>query len=136
MATQTVVETSPHPPLTAMAVAAPVVGWLVPGAGHMMLRRWWRGLLIFACIVCMFWLGVQMQGKVYAPNTGDILDILGFLGDFGTGLLYLVTKGMGWGHSSIQLASADYGTKFMIIAGLLNVITAVDAHHIAIGKKR
>jgi hypothetical protein len=33
------------------------------------------------------------------------------------------------------LASADYGTKYIIVAGLLNVISAIDAHQIALGKK-
>lgn len=118
-----------------MAIMAPIAGWIIPGAGHFLQRRWGRGLLLMLSVVCLFVLGIQMQGKVYAPNTGDILDMLGFLGQLGSGALYLVTRAMGWGHSAIQLASADYGTKFMIVAGLLNIISAVDAHHIAIGKK-
>lgn len=134
MATQTAVEPSTTP-LTPLAVMAPIAGWIVPGAGHLLQRRWGRGLLLMLSVVAMFVLGLEMQGKVYAPNTGDILDMLGFLGQLGAGALYLVTRGMGWGHSAIQLASADYGTKFMIVAGLLNIISAVDAHDIAIGKK-
>lgn len=118
-----------------MAVLAPAIGWIIPGAGHLALKRPVRALLIFVCVTAMFVLGVLMQGKVYAPNTGDILDMLGFLGDLGAGALYLVTKTMGWGHSAIELATADYGTKFIIVAGLLNIISAVDAHQIALGKK-
>lgn len=121
--------------ITPLGVAAPLIGWLIPGGGHFLLRRYIRGALILVSVVCLFFLGLKMQGKVYAPNTGDILDMLGFLGDLGAGLVYLITKGMGLGHSAVELASADYGTKFMVIAGLLNVIAAVDAHHIAIGKK-
>jgi hypothetical protein len=134
MATQTAVETTTTP-MTPMAVMAPIAGWLIPGGGHFLQRRWIRGLLILISVVTLFVLGLQMQGKVYAPNTGDILDMLGFLGDLGAGAPYLVTKGMGWGHSAVQLASADYGTKFMIVAGLLNIISAVDSHDIALGKK-
>jgi hypothetical protein len=128
---------SPIEPIavTPLGILAPLAGWLIPGAGHFIQRRWIRGLLILVSVACLFTLGVQMQGKVYAPNAGDILDMLGFLGDLGAGAIYLATKAMGWGHSAVELASADYGTKFMIIAGLLNVIAAVDAHHIAIGKK-
>ena len=76
-----------------------------------------------------------MQGKVYRANAGDILDMLGFIGDLGAGGLYIITRVMDWGQGAINLATADYGTKFIIVAGLLNVISAVDAHHIAIGKK-
>lgn len=119
----------------AMAVIAPLVGWLVPGAGHLIQRRWIRGLLLMICVVAMFTLGLMMEGKVYGPNGGDLLDMLGFVSDLGAGCLYFVTRLMGWGAGAIQLASADYGTKFMFVAGLLNVISAVDAYDIAIGKK-
>jgi Family of unknown function (DUF6677) len=118
-----------------MAVVAPAVGWLVPGAGHLVQKRWVRGLLLMACILCMFVLGLLMEGKLYSPNTGDILDILGFIGDIGAGGLYIVSKALDAGTGNIARATADYGTKYLIVAGLLNIISAVDAYHIAIGKK-
>ena len=118
-----------------MAVAALIVGWLVPGGGHLLLKRWWRGLLLMVSVTAMFTLGVLMEGKIYAFNTGDILDMLGFIGDFGGGALYLVTRTMDWGHGAISVATADYGTKYIIVAGLLNIICAVDAYAIAQGKK-
>ena len=122
-------------PLTLMAVAAPVLGWIVPGGGHFLQKRWGRGALLALSVTCMFVFGLMMQGKVYSANFGDILDVLGFVGDLGAGGLYLLTRAFDWGHGSINLATADYGTKFIIVAGLLNVISAVDAHDIAIGKK-
>jgi hypothetical protein len=118
-----------------MSVLAPIAGWLIPGAGHLIQRRWIRGTLIMISVLAMFTLGVMMEGKVYGPNGGDLLDMLGFIGDLGAGVLYFVTRAMDWGKGAIQLASADYGTKFIIVAGLLNVISAVDAYDIAIGKK-
>jgi hypothetical protein len=118
-----------------MSVIAPIAGWLIPGAGHLMQRRWIRGSLIMISVLAMFTLGIMMEGKVYGPNGGDLLDMLGFIGDLGAGVLYFVTRAMDWGKGAIQLASADYGTKFIIVAGLLNVISAVDAYDIAIGKK-
>jgi len=88
-----------------------------------------------ASIVAMFVLGLAMQGRIYRPNGGDILDILGFVGDVGAGGLYIVTRVNDWGQGAIAHASADYGTKFIIVAGLLNFIAVADAYHIAIGKK-
>jgi hypothetical protein len=76
-----------------------------------------------------------MQGKVYAFNTGDLLDILGFVGDIGVGALYFIARILNWGIGNIHRAVADYGTKYIVVAGLLNVIAIVDAYHIAIGKK-
>ena len=119
-----------------MAVLAPAVGWLIPGAGHMIQKRWIRGLLLFVSIVTLFLLGLAMDGRIYKANGGDILDILGFIGDLGAGGLYIVTMAQDWGRGAIAFATADYGTKFMIVAGLLNFIAVADAYHIAIGKKQ
>jgi hypothetical protein len=119
-----------------MPVLAPAVGWLIPGAGHLIQRRWIRGLLLTVSIGLMFVLGVLMQGHVYPPNSGDVLDMLGFVGDLGAGGFYIATQAMGIGFGAIAHATADYGTKFMIVAGLLNFISVADAYHIAIGKKR
>lgn len=121
---------------TPMSFVAPIVAWLVPGLGHLIQRRWVRGLLLMASILTMFFVGLGMQGKIYAFNTGDLLDILGFFGDIGGGLMYIVARMADWGQGAIHRATADYGTKFIIVAGLLNVVAAVDAYHIAIGKKK
>ena len=126
----------PSETLGLMSVLAPAIGWLVPGAGHMIQKRWIRGLLLFVSIVTLFLLGLAMQGRIYKANGGDILDMLGFIGDVGAGGLYILTLANDWGQGAIAFATADYGTKFMIVAGLLNFIAVADAYHIAIGKKR
>ena len=122
--------------INVMSVIAPAIGWLIPGAGHMIQKRWIRGLLLFVSIVTMFLLGLAMQGRIYKANGGDILDILGFVGDVGSGAMYILTLANDWGQGAIAIATADYGTKFMIVAGLLNFIAIADAYHIAIGKKK
>ncbi len=123
------------PPISTMSIVAPAVGWLIPGAGHLIQRRWIRGVLLMASIVTMFILGLLMDGRIYRPNGGDILDILGFVGDIGAGGLYIVSRVMDLGQGSIAQATADYGTKFLIVAGLLNFISVADAYHISVGKK-
>ena len=138
MANSTAEKTKPAESATAslMSVIAPAVGWLIPGAGHMIQKRWIRGGLLFVSIATLFLLGLGMQGRIYKANGGDILDILGFIGNLGAGGLYIVTLAMDWGQGAIAFATADYGTKFMIVAGLLNFISVADAYHIAIGKKQ
>ena len=118
-----------------MSVLAPAVAWLVPGAGHLIQKRWIRGLLLMGSIVSMFVLGLLMQGRLYRPNGGSILDVLGFVGDLGTGGLYIVCRAMNLGQGIVAHATADYGKVFIIVAGLLNFISVADAYHIAIGKK-
>lgn len=129
------VENPVRPQPTVLSVVAPAIGWLIPGAGHLVQKRWIRGLLLMASIVIMFVLGILMQGHIYKPNGGDILEILGFLGDIGAGGLYIVSRALDIGPGAIAHATADYGTKYMIVAGLLNFISVADAYHIAIGKK-
>jgi hypothetical protein len=113
-----------------------LAGWLVPGAGHFLLRKWGRGSLLLVSILAMFAIGLALQGKVYLPNTSELLDILNFAGDLGTGALYFVARIMDLGSSSVQTAVADYGSKFIVVAGLLNIVCAVDAHSLATGRKR
>jgi hypothetical protein len=118
-----------------MSVLAPAIGWLIPGAGHLIQKRWIRGFLLMGSVVTMFVLGLLMQGRIYNPNGGDILDVLGFVGDVGAGGLYIVTRALDIGNVVVAHATADYGTKYVIVAGLLNFISVADAYHIATGKK-
>jgi hypothetical protein len=121
---------------TPMVALAPAIGWLIPGAGHFIQKRWIRGLLLLASVAGLFLFGLAMQGKVYKSNTGDLLDILGFIGDLGAGAFYFAARIFDLGGTAITSANADYGTKYIVVAGLLNIMAAVDAYHIAIGKKQ
>ena len=112
-----------------------IAGWLVPGAGHFLQGKWVRGTLLAVSIVAMFALGLAMQGKLYT-GAQDILDMLGVAGDLGSGLLYVIGRGLGLGTQPIQTTVADYGTKFIVVAGLLNIIAAVDAHNLRTGRKQ
>ncbi|MGD0731221.1 MAG: DUF6677 family protein [Terracidiphilus sp.] len=131
------------PDKTAAAQPAPqgfvylplIAGWLVPGAGHFLLRKWGRGALLAVSIVAMFALGLAMQGKLYG-GAHDILDLLGLAGDLGNGLLFVVSRVLGLGADQVQITTQDYGTRFIVVAGLLNVIAAVDAHRIRTGRKQ
>ena len=112
-----------------------IAGWLLPGAGHFMQRKWIRGGLLLAPIGGMFFLGIAMQGKLYT-GAHDILDMLGLAGDLGSGLFYIVSRQFSLGADSVQITTADYGTRFIVVAGLLNIIAAVDAHNLFTGRKR
>jgi hypothetical protein len=123
-------------PKSPLFSAALLAGWLVPGAGHLLTRHWVRAAILFVSITMMFALGLLMQGKLYVADPSDPLGFLGFLGDLGSGLLYVAARMAGLGQAPVQVVTADYGTKFAVVAGLLNVIAAVDAHNLAIGRKR
>jgi hypothetical protein len=128
----------PMPPLGKW-VPAVALGWLVPGGGHFLLKRSGRGALLLAAITLMFLCGLLMRGAFFQPQSGDLLTIVintgGFFGDLASGVLYLLAVSMGYSQADAPGAVHDYGTKFLVTAGLLNVLAMVDAFEIAIGRK-
>ena len=52
-----------------------------------------------------------------------------------SGILYLMTTWLGYNQADVAGHVHDYGTKFLVAAGLLNVLAMVDAFEIATGKK-
>ena len=115
------------------------LGWLIPGAGHFLLKRPGRGALLLASVVSMFLLGLMMRGAMFQPQTGDLLTTIiyvgGFIGDLASGLLYLLTNWLGYSQPDVAGHVHDYGTKFLVGAGLLNILAMVDAYEIATRKK-
>ena len=113
----------PMPPLNVWLPPV-ALGWLVPGGGHFLLKRTGRALLLAASITCMFALGLAMRGAMFKPQSGDILTILinwgGFAGDIASGILYLLTTWLGYSQPDVAGQVHDYGTKFLVTAGLLN----------------
>jgi TM2 domain-containing membrane protein YozV len=111
-----------------------IAGWLVPGAGHFLLGKWVRGSLLAASVLGMFVTGLAMHGQLYT-SVHNILDILCMAGDLGNGLLYMAGRVAVWGAEQAQTTVADWGARFIVVAGLLNVIAAVDAHNLRTGRK-
>jgi len=112
-----------------------VAAWLIPGGGHLWQRRWGRGALLLASIGAMFLLGVAMGGRLFKLMPSNIVETLGFLSDICSGLLFLAAKFAGYDPPEVASPIADFGTKFILVAGLLNVLGILDAYDIAIGKK-
>jgi hypothetical protein len=128
----------PMPPFGAWAPAV-VLGWLIPGGGHLLLKRTGRGVLLMLAVTGMFLCGLMMRGAMFQPQTGDLLTTLintgGFIGDVCSGLLYLLSVWLGYNQPDMAGHVHDYGTKFLVTAGLLNILAMVDAFDIAAGRK-
>lgn len=129
-------------PQTASAAQwAPVLalGWLIPGGGHFLLRRPGRGAILMGAVVVMFATGLLMRGTMFQPQSGDLLTTViyvgGFIGDLASGILYLLATWLGYNQPDVAGHVHDYGTKFLVAAGLLNLLALVDAFEIATGKK-
>ena len=115
------------------------LGWLIPGGGHLFLGRRGRGALLALSVVVMFVCGLMMRGAMFQPQTGDLLTTIiycgGFLGNLASGILYLLSVWLGYAQPDVAGHVHDYGTKFLVAAGLLNVLAMVDAFEIAVGRK-
>ena len=132
----------------ARRTAAVLAAWLVPGAGHLVLGRSGRALLFFVTIVGAFALGLSLNGHLYWPTVADpvsvfhfdLITVLWFFAQVGSGLCYIVSYVLGLGTTPIPQAAAaptfEYGNTFMFLAGLLNYLVIHDAFDIAAGRKR
>jgi hypothetical protein len=112
-----------------------LLGWVVPGGGHFALRRWGRGAILAACVVAMFLLGLALRGKLYQYNPADFVETAGWLANLGAVGLYAAARFFGYQVPEPPSAVADYGTKFLLTAGLLNVLLLLDVYDLATGKK-
>ena len=114
--------------------------WLIPGSGHLLLRRRGRGAIVCASVLAAFLIGVLLRGPMFHPSgSGDLLSRLiqvgGFIGDLAAGLPYFLSVWLGYGPPDVAGHNADYGSKFLVTAGLLNILGMVDAYEIATGQK-
>jgi hypothetical protein len=131
----------PRPPVSAPAspavnpYAAAIVAWLVPGAGHLLLRRSGRALIFFLLVLASAVIGWMLEGKLYRPVTGQPLQLLGTVGSMGMGIVDFALR---WGldyQGDVVSPTYEYGTAFLLTAGLMNLLVVLDAWDIALGKK-
>lgn len=113
-------------------------GWLVPGLGHLLQGKLWRALLLGGAVWACFILGFAMGGHLFDYD-GSLLRIPPMIGNLGVGLLYIVPWFMDIGFSqdiqSAALPTYEFGWTFLIVAGLLNYLSMLDAFDIAAGRK-
>jgi hypothetical protein len=112
-----------------------ILGWVVPGLGHAVQKKYVRAVLFLVSISAMTGLGLAMGGRVYPFQTDNPLTILAFLADLGNGLFYGLARVLGWGGGQLERATFEFGTAYIAGAGLLNFLIALDAYDLGAGKK-
>lgn len=113
-----------------------IAGWAVPGLGHALQKKYWRGLAFFVSIWAMTAIGLSMGGRIYPFQTDNPLTVLAFFADIGNLLIYVLARLTAFGQGALERATFEFGTAFIAGAGLLNYLIALDAYDIAKGKKR
>jgi hypothetical protein len=111
------------------------LSWLVPGAGHFLLGRRGRSVIVFFSVIVTFVAGLLLRGPLFQPGgPGDVLSRLieygGFIGDLASGLPYLLVRWFGYFPPDSAGHNPDYGAKLIVAAGLLNILAMVDAYEI------
>jgi len=120
-----------------------LAAWFIPGLGHVLLRRWGRAALMGGAVWLCFIMGLQMGGHMFDLSTGQgsspWLQVPPMAANLGNGLLFIVSWLLDYGFADdpAQAARAtyEYGTTFLLIAGLMNYLTMLDAFDIAAGRK-
>lgn len=127
-------KTAPAPP-AGRAFAAAFLAWLVPGAGHVFLGRRGRGVAFFVIVGIALGLGWQLDGELSHRLAGHPLEVLRTLGCLGLGLPYFLLR-LGLGYAGqLQAPGYEYGSAFLLTAGLMNYLLVLDAWDVARGEK-
>jgi hypothetical protein len=112
-----------------------IAAWVLPGFGHYLLGKRIRALILFLAIVGMFVLGLLMHGTFFEVGSPSILERLGYLGELCAGIVMPAATFFGYGGGKPFFISADYGTAYLVTAGMLNVLSILDAYDIGVARK-
>ncbi len=132
----------PGPPARAWLVG--VAAWMLPGAGHLLQKRWGRALLLGGAVWAMFIIGILFGGHLFSllggdPNTTPLLRVAPAIANLGAGGLYLLSWAGDLNFAELpeqmKLATYEYGNTFLLVAGLLNYLAMLDAFDLAAGRK-
>jgi hypothetical protein len=112
-----------------------IAALLVPGAGHLWQGRTQKGIVFLVTIPLMFAIGLWLNGRLFPFELSQPLVGLAAFASVGNGIPYFVASMLGLGKGVVTAATYEYGNTFVIVAGLLNMLVALDAYDIALGRK-
>lgn len=111
------------------------LAWLLPGAGHLYLGRRPRALVFGGLVLTALAIGWSLEGRLPWVFSGPPLAVLATLGCLGSGAPVLLLRfAVGYG-GEIAAAGFEYGSAFILTAGLMNLLLMLDAWDISTGRK-
>jgi hypothetical protein len=137
MTDETHVPTAPQrdSKLETRALLLGVAGWILPGLGHALQKMWGRAVACFLIVAALVVIGAGLRGNLFTADGGDAFASLGYLADLGAGSFYMVAKSLETRGPDVSHADGDYGTRFLAVAGVLNLLAALHAYEAARGRK-
>jgi hypothetical protein len=116
-------------------VALAVVAWAAPGAGHLLLGKRDKAVVFAGAILLLFVAGLWLDGRIFPFEPSEPLVALAALANVGVGVPYLLAWIGGLGAGTVTAAAYEYANTYLIVAGLLNALVALDAYDVAVGRK-
>jgi hypothetical protein len=115
-------------------INATLIGWLLPGAGHWVLGQRGKAVMFASIIFVTFFVGVALAGGHAVSFEREQLY---FWGEFGAAVPALLGLGLD-GVIAIEEIPSTYhlGLLYATVAGLLNLVVAVDAMGVALSRDR
>jgi hypothetical protein len=99
------------------------VGWFVPGAGHLLLGKWKKGLFFFGLLGATYLFGMWIGG--FRPVSYDDNPFY-FVGQYGSGVTLLIAKLRGAEKAVVGTrfhpSWFDPGLLYVCVVGLLNLV--------------
>ncbi len=118
-----------------------IVSWLIPGLGHLLQKKWRRGIILGIVIWGMFIIAV-LSGGAYYPGfefkDGTLLYLLNIFARLGNRLGAIISFLLvGNAPQNVAAwATFEYGGRFLEVAGLLNFLAVIDAIDIQQERKK
>jgi hypothetical protein len=118
-----------------------ILSWFLPGSGHLLQKRFKRGIIIAGVVWTMFAIALVSGGQYYPGfefKDGMLLYLLNVFARFGNGLGAVISYIAASQPDPLAAARAtfEYGGRMLEVAGLLNYLAALDSVDIAVGRKR
>ncbi len=109
-------------------LAAGLLAWVFPGAGHLFLGRIGKALVLMGSILALFVLGVMMDSRLQLHlGLEDPLALLFSAAQMGIGAPYVIARLLGFEEGLVTSPTYEYGNTFTAVAGLLNILVVLDA---------
>jgi TM2 domain-containing membrane protein YozV len=137
-----------------VALVPCVLAWLLPGAGHFYLGRRLRGISFLAIVLITYVLGLSLDGRAYIADRLHPLTYLATFANIGLGPLDILERRATYGElvwrlpqgpagevlldrmrDRVRSGRSEYGTTFLLTAGLMNLLLILDAFDVATGRK-
>lgn len=112
-------------------LAAALLAWVVPGLGHFYLGRRGRAIAFCAIVVISLATGLALDGNLYRVVPEQPLSFFATLGSMGMGALYFLARWVFGYQGEIAGSGYEYGSAFILTAGLMNLLLVLDALDIA-----